>query len=369
MIDTGSAGRRPPALSVRLKLTLSYAGLLLLAGTLLLVVVWLYLLRYVPERSVATSAGFVPGRGDLVRAFVPPAAAALVGLLVVGVGGGWFLAGRMLAPLARITAATRLTAAGSLSHRIDSRGSHDEFRDLSDSFDAMLGRIEAHVDEQRRFAANASHELRTPLAITQAMLDVGAADPHRDVAALLRRLRQMNDRAIALTEALLMLSRAERGGFETAAIDLSLAVDEAVETLLPLAEAHDVEIVAKAASARVRGSEPLVHQLVANLLHNAIVHNRASGGTVEIDVHESADGVRLRVENSGSVIDPATLPTLIEPFQRGAGRARHGQSDGAGLGLAIVARIVRAHGGRLELRARPEGGLAVQVVLPVGRGA
>ncbi len=364
MSDTGSAGRRSPAVSVRLKLALSYAGLLLLAGTLLLIVVWLYLLRYVPEQSVATSEGFVPGRGDLVRAFVPPAAAALVGLLALGVVGGWFLAGRMLAPLSRITAATRLTAAGSLSHRIASRGAHDEFRVLSDSFDAMLGRIEAHVDEQRRFAANASHELRTPLAITRAMLDVGAADPHRDVDALLRRLRQVNDRAISLTEALLMLSRAERGAFEMEAIDLSLAVDEAVETLLPLAEAHDVEIVTRAASARVRGSEPLVHQLVANLVHNAIVHNSAPGGVVEIDVHAAADGVRLHVENTGSVIDPATLPTLIEPFQRGAGRARHGQSEGSGLGLAIASRIVRAHDGRLDLWARPEGGLAVQVVLP-----
>jgi len=354
---------------VRLKLTLSYAGLVMIAGALLLIVVWLFLLRYVPEQAAVTFDGFVPGRGDLVRAFLPPAAAALAGLLIVGVGGGWLLAGRMLSPLARITAATRRAAAGSLSHRIDARGPHDEFRELADSFDAMLGRIDAHVSEQRRFAANASHELRTPLAITQAMLDVAAADPGRDVDELLRRLRRVNDRAIGMTEALLSLSRAERGGFEPTSVDVSLAVEEAVETLLSLAELHRVALSSRTEPLRARGSEPLVQQLVANLLHNAIVHNSASGGSAHICVDAVADGVRLRVENSGEPIDPALLPTLTEPFRRGAGRAHTGEGDGSGLGLAIVARIVEAHDGRLLLRARPEGGLAVEVVLPAAADA
>ncbi|MGY1812476.1 HAMP domain-containing protein, partial [Blastococcus sp. SYSU D00820] len=165
--------------SVRLRLTLSYAGFLLLAGTLLLGVVWLFLLRYVPDGVIVTGGSregtpglFVPNRSDLQRAFVPKAAAALAFLLGFGLAGGWLLAGRMLAPLTRITDATRLAAQGSLAHRIRLPGPRDEFRELADAFDGMLARLEAHVAEQRRFAANASHELRTPLAISQTLLEV-----------------------------------------------------------------------------------------------------------------------------------------------------------------------------------------------------
>ena len=150
-------------MSVRLKLTLSYAGFLMVAGALLLATVWVFLLRYVPDRANLGPGPFTPTRSDLLEAFAPRAAQALVVLLLVGLVGGWFLAGRMLAPLTRITLATRRAATGDLSHRIDLDGRQDEFRELADAFDAMLGRLEAHVAEQQRFAANASHELRTPL--------------------------------------------------------------------------------------------------------------------------------------------------------------------------------------------------------------
>jgi two-component system sensor histidine kinase VanS len=164
-------------LSVRLKLTLSYAGFLMLAGALLLAAVWAFLLRYVPNQAFLINPeshlnGPFPVRSELLRVFAPRAAAVLAFLLVFGLAGGWLLAGRMLAPLSRITDATRLAAAGSLSHRIALNGRHDEFRELADAFDAMLARLDAHVAEQQRFAANASHELRTPLAITQTLLDV-----------------------------------------------------------------------------------------------------------------------------------------------------------------------------------------------------
>ena len=166
---------RPPGLSVRLKLTLSYAGFLMVAGALLLAAVWLFLLRYVPRGETVLVHGthifFSPGRGALVRDFAPAAAILGAFLVVFGLVGGWILAGRMLAPLARITDATRLAAHGSLSHRIRLPGRDDEFRELADAFDAMLARLEADVAAQQRFAANASHELRTPLAITQTMLD------------------------------------------------------------------------------------------------------------------------------------------------------------------------------------------------------
>ena len=180
---------RAPGLSVRLKLTLSYAGFLVLAGALLLAL-WVVLLRYFPHAAIIedTRSGiggaFAPGRSFTQRAFGQTAVAVLAFLLVFGLVGGWFLAGRMLAPLSRVTEATRTAAIGSLSHRIRLPGRRDEFRELADAFDAMLARLEAHVAEQQRFAANASHELRTPLAVTQTLLDVARNDPDRDTGEL-----------------------------------------------------------------------------------------------------------------------------------------------------------------------------------------
>src|SRR4051812_1732576 len=184
----------------------------------------------------------VRSHGDLLRAFAPTAAVVMAFLLVFGLLGGWLLAGRMLAPLTRITDATRLAATGSLSHRIQLDGRQDEFRELADSFDTMLARLEAHVDQQQRFAANASHELRTPLAITQTLLDVARSDPSRDSGELVDRLRDVNTRAIDLPEALLVLSRADQRAFAREPVDLSLITEEAAETLLPLAEKRGATI-------------------------------------------------------------------------------------------------------------------------------
>ncbi|MDQ1514588.1 MAG: two-component system, OmpR family, sensor histidine kinase VanS, partial [Actinomycetota bacterium] len=165
---------RAPGLSVRLKLTLSYAGFLMVAGASLLAAVWVFLLRYVPENALISTPvpGPFPIRSNLLRVFAPRAAIVLASLLGFGLVGGWLLAGRMLAPVVRITDATRIAATGSLSHRIRLPGRKDEFRELADAFDTMLARLEAQVAEQQRFAANASHELRTPLAVTQTLLDV-----------------------------------------------------------------------------------------------------------------------------------------------------------------------------------------------------
>ena len=273
---------RAPGLSVRLKLTLSYAGFLMLAGALLLAVVWVFLLRYVPE-VIASPGMFVPNQSDLVRAFAPRAAAALAFLLVFGLLGGWLLAGRMLAPLARITDATRMAANGSLSHRIRMQGRQDEFRELADSFDAMLARLEAHVAEQQKFAANASHELRTPLAIAQTLLDVARNDPNRDNGELVDRLRAVNTRAIDLTEALLLLSRADQRSFTREHVDLSLIAEEATETLLPLAEKRGVTVETSGDMTPTIGSHALLLQMTTNLLHNAIVHNLPEHGTVQVD--------------------------------------------------------------------------------------
>ncbi|MWC00055.1 sensor histidine kinase [Agromyces seonyuensis] len=354
---------RPPGLSVRLKLTLSYVGLLLVAVALLLGIVWVFLLRYVPANAAWTSEGFTPGRGDLLRAFAPALGWVLLALLVVGLAGGWFLAGRVLAPLRRLTAATRQAAAGSLSHRIELEGPDDEFRELADSFDDMLARLEAHLAEQQRFAANASHELRTPLAITQTMLEVARDDPDGRDPALVERLLAVNARAIELTEALLLLSRADGRAFVRERVDLSLLAEEAAETLLPLAERRGVTLETSGEAAFALGSPALLLQLTVNLVHNAIVHNAPEGGWVRVRSGRTGGRADLIVENGGEPLDPGFVATLAEPFQRGAERTR-GDHAGVGLGLAIATSIVRAHDGRLDLAPREGGGLVAAVHLP-----
>jgi len=353
---------RVPGLSVRLKFTLSYAGFLMLAGALLLAVVWVFLLRYVPPDAIRTPGGFVPGRDDLVRAFVPAASWALLFLLVFGLVGGWILAGRMLAPLTRITGATRMAANGSLSYRIQLEGPKDEFRELADSFDAMLARLEAHFAEQQRFAANASHELRTPLAITQTLLDVARNDPDHDTGKLLERLHAVNARAIDLTEALLLLSRADQRSFAREQVDLSLVAEEATETLLPLAEKRGLTIETCGEMTPTIGSHALLLQLTTNLLQNAIVHNLPHGNIwVTTSVHPKS--VVLTVENTGEKLTPQLVSTLDEPFLRGTKRIRTDHA-GVGLGLAIVKSITQAHDGTLTLTPRDAGGLRVTVQLP-----
>ena len=359
---------RAPGASVRLKLTVSYAGFLMLAGGLLLATVWVFLLRYVPDREGFGPGPFAPTRSDLLDAFAPRAAQALAFLLAFGLVGGWFLSGRMLAPLSRITRATRLAASGSLSHRIELEGRQDEFRELADSFDAMLTRLEAQVAEQQRFAANASHELRTPLAITQTLLDVARNDPKRDNDELVERLRAVNARAIELTEALLLLSRADQRSFTREAVDLSLVAEEATETLLPLAERHGVTIHTSGDVTSTLGSPALLLQLTTNLVHNAIVHNLPEGGEVWVTTSAHPTTAVLTVENTGEKLTPQLVSVLAEPFHRGTERIR-GDQAGVGLGLAIAKRISEAHDGTLAIVARPDGGICVTVELPArGRG-
>ncbi len=329
---------RAPGLSARLKLTLSYAGFLMLAGVLMLAAVWVVVLRYIPNGVLShmhPSWWFLFDRSDPLHGFGSIAAIVLAFLLVFGLLGGWFLAGRMLAPLTRITDATRVAANGSLSHRIQLEGRTDEFRELADAFDTMLARLEAHVaeqqrfaDEQQRFAANASHELRTPLAVTQTLLDVARNDPSRGNGELVDRLHAVNSRAIGLTEALLQLSRADQRSFTPEHVDLSLIAEEATETLLPLAEEH---------------------------------------GTVWVTTSVHPQSAVLTVENTGEKLTPQLVDTLAEPFQRGGKRIRTEHADlgvGVGLGLAIVKSITQAHDGTLTLTARAAGGLRVTVQLP-----
>jgi two-component system sensor histidine kinase VanS len=360
-------------MSVRLKLTLSYTGFLMAAGFLMLVAAWFAgqpresvdsLLRYIPHGVISTLGALVPGhRSFLLRAYAPSAAVALAFLLVFGLLGGWLLAGRMLAPLTRITDATRKAANGSLSHRICLPGRRDEFRELADTFDTMLTQLEAHIAEQRRFAANASHELRTPLTITRTLLDVARNDPNHHTSELVDRLHFINTRAIDLTEALLLLSRADQRSFARVEVDLSLIAEEATETLLPLAEARGLTIETSGDVTPTIGSHALLLQMATNLVHNAIVHNLAEQGTVWVTTSLQPGTAVFTVENTGETLAPQLVSTLVEPFQRGTERIRSDHA-GVGLGLAIVKSITQAHDGTLSLTPRPAGGLRVTVQLP-----
>ena len=350
---------RAPGLSVRLKLTLSYAGFLMVAGALLLAATWVYVTR-VRHVGLILEPSY---ERVVLREFAPTAAIVMAFLLVFGLVGGWLLAGRMLAPLTRITDATRMAANGSLSHRIQLEGRTDEFRELADSFDAMLARVEAHVAEQQRFAANASHELRTPLAVTQTLLDVARNDPNRDNGELVDRLHAVNTRAIDLTEALLLLSRADQRSFARDHVDLSLVSEEATETLLPFAETRGVTIETSGDVTPTLGSPALLLQMATNLVHNAVVHNLPEQGTVWVTTSAHPKGVVLTVENTGEKLTPQLASTLAEPFQRGSKRIRTDHA-GVGLGLAIVKSITHAHDGTLTLTPRAAGGLCATVQLP-----
>jgi two-component system sensor histidine kinase VanS len=350
---------RAPGPSVRLKLTLSYAAFLMLAGAVLLAAGYFSLSRGVHPGVIF----LVESHAALLRYFAPIAVAVMTFLLVFGLLGGWLLAGRMLAPLTRITDATRVAAKGSLSHRIQLEGRSDEFRELADAFDSMLARLEAHVAEQRRFAANASHELRTPLAITQTLLDVARKQRNGDTGELVDRLHAVNTRAIDLTEALLLLSRADQRSFTREPVDLSLIAEEAAETLLPLAEKRGVTIGTSGDTAPTVGSYALLLQMSTNLVHNAIVHNLPARGTVRVTTSVRRKSVALCVENTGEKVNPEMVATLVEPFLRGAERVRT-DHVGVGLGLAIVKSITEAHEGSLTVTPRDEGGLRVMVELP-----
>jgi two-component system sensor histidine kinase VanS len=350
---------RAAGLSARLKLTLSYAAFLMLAGALLLTAMYFSLSRGVHPGVIF----LVESHGALLRYFAPIAGLALAFLLLFGLLGGWILAGRMLDPLARITDATRTAANGSLSHRIRLPGRRDEFRELADAFDTMLAQLEAHIAEQQRFAANASHELRTPLAITQTLLEVARKDPNGDTGELLDRLHTVNTRAIDLTEALLLLSRADQRSFTREDVDLSLVAEEAAETLLPLAEKRGVTIETSGDPAATVGSHALLLQLTTNLVHNAIVHNLPDRGSVCVTTSVRPNSAALTVENTGKNLTPEVVATLAEPFQRGTERIRTDHA-GDGLGLAIVKSITQAHDGTLTLTPRAAGGLRVTVELP-----
>ncbi len=387
---------RLPSRTVRLRLTLLYGGLFLLSGAVLLAVTYL-LVRSAggPDLIVAGGGGRAGPSGPraVQEALAKPDVAgyvrhvaeqqynralnlhaddlhqllvrsgiALAIMTVFSVALGWLVAGRVLRPLRAMTATTRKISEHNLHERLALSGPRDELRDLGDTIDGLLARLEAHVAEQQRFAANASHELRTPLAVTQSLLDVARSDPDRDDGELVERLHSVNARAIDLTEALLLLTRADQRAFAREDVDLSLVIEEATETLLPLAEELGVTIETSGEITRTVGSRALLLQLATNLVHNAIVHNLSDRGRVWVATSALPDFVELTVENTGETLAPEVVSKLAEPFLRSDERIR-GDHAGVGLGLAIVERITRAHDGTLALAPRAAGGLRATVRL------
>ncbi|MGP3535021.1 sensor histidine kinase [Microbacterium sp. RD1] len=356
---------RLPGLSVRVKLALSYAGFLVVAG-IAMIAVGLLLLRYIPEGNLdLVNGGWVPNRTDLLEVFYRYVGWATVGLVGFGLAGGWVLAGWVLRPLRRITDAAAQARDGALDRRIRMPGHRDELTELADAFDALLDRVQRTLDEERRFAANASHELRTPHAIVRTLVEVAQADPAgRDVDTVLARIGETNDRAIALTEALLALARVGRdGALQREGVDLAEIAREAVAETSADAAAAVVTVEDRLEPAAVAGDRTLLARLAANLVRNAVVHNDP-GGTVLVATADLGDAVALVVVNTGRVLPPTLIATLTEPFVRAGGRTHPAAGEGSGLGLAIADAIVRAHDGSLTVTAREGGGLHVRVTLP-----
>ena len=397
-------GRRP----VRLRLTLIYSGLFLAAGAALLAVTYGLVAQSfnsVPPSATAISkaskyvdqalsackseytdpvalakceqqaeqslngvskASQAYQRSRTLAYLLDYSLAALAALVVGSAWLGWIVAGRALRPVHAITAAARRASEENLSERIALAGPDDELKELADTFDAMLSRLESAFDSQKRFVANASHELRTPLSIIRTEVDVALADPDATPEELRRMgevVRRATERSQALIDGLLVLARSDRGPAALAPVDLAALAQEAVTQAAAEAGTAGVEMTSRLGPAPTNGDDVMLGRLAGNLVENAIRHNE-SGGFVEVVTGSAADPceVRLVVTNSGPVIDPADVDGLFEPFRRlGADRV---SGRGAGLGLSIVRSVTVAHGGRVTARPRPGGGLVVEVILP-----
>jgi signal transduction histidine kinase len=319
-----------------------------------------------PPASLSGGAAvrvFDPGQhGADVRVLAFVSVIALVAMAALSTGLGWLVAGRVLRPLRTITGAAREISATDLHRRLALAGPDDEFKELGDTFDGLLGRLEASFGAQRQFVANASHELRTPLARLKTLAQVALADSNASVESL----RAAHDRVLAseqqleqLIDALLSLARSERGLDRRQPVDLAALVGDLLDERAGEIERRGLQLRTAMNPARTQGDPQLLERLVANLIDNAIRHNLAGGG-IDVTATTIAGAVVLSVANDGPVIPSEELERLQAPFER-LGETRTGPADGHGLGLSIVHAIVAAHEVQLTIGARPEGGLAVEV--------
>jgi signal transduction histidine kinase len=320
----------------------------------------------VVQRGVVAA---LPTQGELTR-LLGESGIALGIMAIVSIGLGWVMAGRALQPLRAMTSTARQISEENLHDRLAVSGPADEMRDLGETINGLLGRLEKAFEGQRRFVANASHELRTPLAMMRTSLDVamGKPSPSPDVRVLADKLEEGLDQADRLLDGLLLLARAQRGALgEQTEVPLEGLVGDALDARSSDISRLGLDVENAVVPAEVWGNETLLARLVFNLVDNAVRHNVA-GGLVHISNDRENGMARLVVANSGRAIDEARLAELGEPFRR-LGTERVADGSGAGLGLSIARAIAEAHGGVLRLHPRPEGGLVVVVRLPLGKPA
>ena len=387
----------PPWLrpTIRIRLTVLYGGMFLIAGVLLLWIIYLLAAQALhkgselPFQIVAinvrptdcvqltqnpttseitqTINTCMQHQRDLaLNTLLKRSLIALIGLAVVAFAFGYVMAGRVLSPLGRITRTARGVVGSDLKRRIELDGPDDELKELADTFDEMLDRLERSFDAQRRFVANASHELRTPLAINRTLLEVQLADPaaSTDLQQLGRTLLATNERSEQLVEGLLLLARSENEIVDRKPVDLAEAASQALEQTRSEAQAGGVELRLALEPAVVQGNGVLLERIALNLVQNAVRYNVQEGGWVDVGTEVQHGHAVLVVSNTGPVVPAYEIDNLFEPFRR-LRTERTGSDKGVGLGLSIARSVARAHGGVISAEPREGGGLLMRVAIPV----
>ncbi|NBM18758.1 HAMP domain-containing sensor histidine kinase [Streptomyces sp. GC420] len=384
--------------TIRIRLTLLYGGMFLIAGILLLSIIYLLAAQaintgneplfeivsgpdtkvsspdcpqiageqQISEFNAAISECTDHRRREALDELLSRSLLALLGLSVIAFAFGYAMAGRVLSPLGRITRTARQVAGSDLSRRIELDGPDDELKELADTFDEMLGRLQRAFTAQQRFVANASHELRTPLAINRTLLEVSLSDPGApaELQQLGKTLLATNERSEQLVEGLLLLARSENQVVERKPVDLAEVAARAIEQVRGEAQAKGVEIRGERAPAVVQGNGVLLERIALNLVQNAVRYNAAEGGWVEVTTRLLPGEAVLTVSNTGPVVPAYEVDNLFEPFRR-LRTERTGSDKGVGLGLSIARSVARAHGGRITATPREGGGLDMLVSLPV----
>ncbi|MQS14317.1 HAMP domain-containing histidine kinase [Streptomyces kaniharaensis] len=374
--------------TIRMRLTLLYGGMFLMAGVVLLLLMYVFFQDsvqtlaprkfdfsgYITVDGVQVNSGqfnqgltsdYLARSHTALNTLLRKSLTMLVCLAVIAFAAGYAMAGRVLRPLGRITRTARDVASSDLHRRIELDGPDDELKELADTFDDMLDRLDRSFDSQRRFVANASHELRTPLAINRTLLEVQLSDPEAspDLQQLGKTLLATNERSEQLVEGLLLLARSENELTERRPVELSEVATRALEQTRAEAGRREVELRSTLYPTVVAGNGVLLERLALNLLQNAVRYN-TPGGWVELTTAEVPGGGELVVSNTGPVVPQYELEHIFEPFRRIKGADRTRSDKGVGLGLSIVRSVVRAHGGAIEATPRPGGGLTMRVRIP-----
>ena len=358
-----------PRRTVRTRLALLYGAVFLVSGAALLAMANLPLRG---SESVSRVAGGSPGsaiavaqHGADLRLLAIASIAALLVMVVLSIGFGWLIAGRLLRPLRTITATARDISATNLHERLALSGPDDEFKELGETLDDLFGRLEASFESQRHFVANASHELRTPITVERTLLQVALADPDATADALrstCEKLLALGEQEERLIEALLTLASSERGIEDREAFDLAAAAERVAMVRRHEAQSRGIQVEATLAAAPITGDPSLVESLIANLVDNALRHN-VDGGRVEVATETREGCAVLSVVNTGPMVAPEDVERLFEPFRR-LGADRMSGKDGHGLGLSIVQAVADAHGATITVDPQPNGGLKVEVSFP-----